>query len=916
MIPLSKIIKKASYLTSKEAALVEKAYDFAKKCHLGQERKSGEAYLNHPIRVVLILSEYVADAETICAALLHDVLEDCEVTLKNIKELFGDDVANLVAGVTKFNEEHFRGNNHLERKIETLRKLFTVMEKDIRVIIIKLCDRLDNMKTLNALSEEKQLAFAKETLNVYVKIADRLCMQRMRNELEVLCTYYLDRDLYTKYLVAKKNCLANKKLMQLIIDSLREKDREKIIKKIRFLPMEICDFKGEIYDKNDYFCTITTKSTEDCYKTVFYIHSLWESIRTSFNDFINRPKINGHRAIYSKVLTNTEVKINFRINTQEWETYYVNGITTYCFSRKDKKRLDWMKKLEDINNQTKGHSNLYWKGLQNDILKNTILVYGNNDEGVILPENATALDAAFYMYKEKTLFLEKILINNKPVPLFYKLSNNDVINCTFNKKETAHYQWLDYIETIIAKGFIQDFLHKKEKEKKIKIGKELLQNEFLKHEKGFINEISDTEIERVLSLSTTSSLEKLYSSIGEGRITPEEAFIYFFPSEKKKKKKSSHKILVKLHKDAMLDVIALFPNTPDTGVRFSDCNKKGITQLMANVFLHSDLELEDLIKGIQRVNGVESVENENITEKRKANIFTAVLLTLWGLDPIFAHMLLNTGIPPLSFAALRFITIAILLGAVILVSLKKIKLQSKLSTMRWSFLLAIGFLIATSCTTYFSLANTLPSNYLIIVLMSIVIAHLIGLFKTKKRDSMSKMVANIIGVIIIIVLFIIFSKASISIQLITLSVPLFFIGYTLSIEQYRKTEEIEARSITALFLIHLVGSVLFLPILFVIQWHEIQVYQYILMISFFAIFSVIPYVLFAKKTREISHPLLIICFSIVVAVQIMIESSFMPEYTSILKLAALLLVTSLIVINNYSKKKGSIKFISQNILRR
>lgn len=919
MIPVSKLTKKVSYLTEKEIELVKKAYEFGKECHKEQLRKSGEPYFNHPIRVALILSEYIADAESLCTALLHDTLEDTGASSGEIKELFGDDIANLVSGITKFSAEHFRGNNHLESKIETLRKLFTVMEKDIRVIIIKLCDRLDNMKTLDALPQEKQLAFAKETLNVYVKIADRLCMQRLRNELETLCTYYLDKDLYHKFLVAKKKNLANKKLMQQVIESLKEKDRERIITKIRFVPIEISEFKKGIYDKNDYFCIVTTKSIEDCYKAVFYIHSLWESIRASFNDFINRPKINGHQALYSKVLTNTEGRIYFRISTQEWETYYVNGITTYCFSGKEKdnkKYPDWMKQLKEITNKTQGHSDSFWKSLQNEILQNTILVYGSNDEGLILPENATALDAAFYMNKEKTLFLKEIFVNNKSVPLFCKLKNNDVLKYSFDTKETAHYEWLDYIETITAKGFVQDFLQKKEKEKRINIGKELLQKEFIKHQKGFINEVSASEIDRVLKLSATQFLEEFYSTIGEGRITPEEAYIYFFPYEKKKKNKASHKISIYLHKDAMLDVIALFPNTPDTRIRFSECNTQGITKLMANLYMDSDLALKDLIKEIRRVNGVQSIEDVNVTEKRKANMFTTILLILWGLDPIFAHIILNTGVTPLSFAALRFISIAFMLGAVVLVSFKKIKLQARISTMHWSFFLSVGFLIATSYATYYALNSTLPSNYLIIVMFSVIIAHVIGLLKSKTPDFSNKITPNIIGGIAAIILFFFFSQTALPIQLLTLSVPLFFVGYTLSSEKYRKTEQIEARSVTALFFIHLAGAILFIPALFVMPWHEIHSYQYILMISFFAVFSVIPYALFSTKTREISHPLLIICFTGVVAIEIMVESNFVPNYTSILKLLALVLVTALIIFNNYSKKKRSIKFISQNILRR
>ncbi len=924
MIPLSKIVKKASYLSDKEILLLEKAYNFAKEHHKGQERKSGEPYFNHPIRTALILTEYLADIESICTALLHDTLEDTDASFEDIKQLCGEEIANLVAGVTKFGEEHFRGNNHLERKIETLRKLFTVMEKDIRVIIIKLCDRLDNMKTLDALSEDKQIAFSKETLNIYVKIADRLCMQRMRNELELLCTYYLDRDLYTKFLVAKKKCRANKKLRQSVINSLKEKDREKIISKIRFLPIEISDFKKGIYDKNDYFCAVTTKSTEDCYKAVFYIHSLWESIRKSFKDYINRPKINGHRALYSTVLTKSEARINFRISTRELETYYVNGITMRYFLEKNKKSkgeksLNWIKNLEEINKKTQGHSDSYWKGLQNDILKNTILVYGNNDEGIILPENATALDAAFYIHKGKTLFLDEIFVNNKAAPLFHKLNNNDVIKCTFDKKETAKYQWFNHIETIIAKGFIQDFLHKKEKEKKIKIGKELLQNEFIKHEKGFINEVSPSEIARVLNLGKVPSLEKLYSSIGEGRITPEEAYIYFFPYEKKKKKKSSHKISVTLYKDSMLDVIALFPNTPDTRIRLSECNTKGITKLTANVYLHSDLTLKDLIKSIQRVDGVKSVEDINITEKRKANIYTGLLAFLWGLDPILAYLLLKTGIQPLPFTALRFLTVTVFLGIVILFSMKKIKKQSRFSTWRISFGFSVIFLVATAYATYYSLSNTFPSNYLLILHLSILLTVIYDSMKKNIKKLFSKnSVFNISLIILGVLLFLYFNKANITTTITLLLVPILFSAYTLSTEKYCKTENIKARQTMMIFLFHFIGAVLLSPFIFTLSM-SFTFYQYILLITFFIVFCGISYLLYSAKVKEISNYILLSIFIIIGIADLIVESFFVPIHVTLLKLLYIVIIDTGIFYAIFKKTTSEKKkhgLVSQIILRR
>ena len=328
------------HMSEKDLAGVHEAYELGAKMHKDQKRRSGEPYFHHPVAVAIMLAGLGADADTIAAALLHDTLEDTPLTLAQIEQKFGKTVSELVDGVTKLTRVDIGEKPTLNEQIETLRKMFQVMQKDVRIIVIKLMDRLHNMQTAEFLPEEKRRALIKETMEVYVKIADRLSMQDVRDELESLCLALLEPDKYVLLNdLRQHNEERGGKVMQTMMQTLGKKRPDTLHhvalnyehKKWSKLQIQL-DMEGAAATGvSSLIIVFICKNTDDCYQMMGVLHQLWQRETLSFQDFINSPMINGYKGLHTTIILENGVRVRCKIRTKEMHEYAHKGISSLCF---------------------------------------------------------------------------------------------------------------------------------------------------------------------------------------------------------------------------------------------------------------------------------------------------------------------------------------------------------------------------------------------------------------------------------------------------------------------------------------------------------------------------------------------------------------------------------------------------------
>ncbi|MEM3374083.1 MAG: bifunctional (p)ppGpp synthetase/guanosine-3',5'-bis(diphosphate) 3'-pyrophosphohydrolase [Candidatus Woesearchaeota archaeon] len=460
----------ASYDKKADLKLIEKAYNFARKAHQGQKRESGKDYFEHPVSVAKILLEYKPDTATICAALLHDIVEETEYNLEDIKKEFGEEVASLVEGETKTNKASFESPE--DYTAENWRKLLLATIKDFRVILIKLADRLSNMRTLKYLREDKQQRIAKETLEIYAPIAHKLGLYNLKGELEDLSLRYLKPDIYQyiKNKVNEKRAEREKKA-KLIMDMIKKKLNESNIEFLevsgrakyfysiyRKMILEKRSFE-EIYDL--IAVRIIVKTIPDCYRVLAEIHQLWKPIPGRFKDYIAVPKSNGYQSLHTDVVTPFNTICEVQIRTLEMHQVAKYGVAAhwrYKGTERDKafdKRIAW---LEQVLEWKKNAPSEFLDSLKVDLFENEIVVFTPKGDPIILPENATPVDFAFEVHSKIGETCSKAQVNKKLVPLDYKLKSGDVVYIITNPNAKPSRNWLSFVVTNKAKQKIRSAL--------------------------------------------------------------------------------------------------------------------------------------------------------------------------------------------------------------------------------------------------------------------------------------------------------------------------------------------------------------------------------------------------------------------------------------------------------------------------
>ncbi len=521
----------------KDIELITKAYLFAYEKHFGVKRLTNEDYIEHPLNVAYILTGVYADMATICAALLHDVLEDCDVTEEELTEKFGSEITSLVAGVTKINKLNFTGEN--EAMIANHRKIIVGLSEDVRVIIIKLADRLHNMRTLWVLSEDKQKSKARETLEILTPIAHRLGMSQIKSELEDLSLRYLKPDVYYSIVemlnqTKKERDDAVKNMMEKVSNLLFQhgiknevKGRAKSIYSI-YKKLDTGRKFSDIYDLLALRVFVDTE--QECYQVLGILHSRYRPIPKRFKDFIAMPKTNMYQSLHTTVFGMDGNIFEIQIRTYEMDKIAEYGIASH-WSYKEKgktqsmqstmeQKLQFFRSIIELKN-TETNDEEFVDSVKKDVFKDTIYVFTPKGDVIELPNGSTPIDFAYRVHTEIGDKMVGAIINGNIVPLDYQLKDDDIIKINVNKSsEGPSKEWLNIVKTVQAKNKIRSFFNRNDKASHLKRGEELISKE-LKKQKLLFNEFFSSEnLNKILDEVKCTNIEELYINVGNNKLAP------------------------------------------------------------------------------------------------------------------------------------------------------------------------------------------------------------------------------------------------------------------------------------------------------------------------------------------------------------------------------------------------------------
>jgi len=552
-VDVTSLLQKAKeYLPADKLALVEAAYEFALRAHEGQVRKSGEPYLEHPLQTAMMLADLQLDASTLAAALLHDVPEDCDISLDEIEAGLGPEVARLVAGVTKLGKVSWQSEGEAkatkerlaswEPQAENLRRMLIAMAEDIRVVFIKLADRLHNMRTLGALSPRKRRAIAKETLEIYAPLAHRLGMWEAKWQLEDLAFRYLEPRQYHRiaHLVATRRTQRESFITEAINIIKQELDKAGIRAEVSGRPKHIYSISGKMEkytvqgkdfnDIHDLFALrVLVNTVSDCYNALGAIHGLWHPFPEEFNDFIANSKDNGYQSLHTTVMCCGVAPLEVQIRTYDMHRVAEYGVAAhwrYKEGRADDKyfadKIAWLRQL--IQWQAQLSSEQFLESVKTDIFIDQVFVYTPKGEIKGLPKGATPLDFAFRIHTELGYRCIGAKVNGRLVPLSYELKNGDIVEIKASKGARApSLDWLNpdlgCIKTSHAREKIRQWFRKQERAVNIERGKQLLEKELKRLGIGLANP------EEAMRPFNYGSLDDFFASLGYGGITPRQVVL-------------------------------------------------------------------------------------------------------------------------------------------------------------------------------------------------------------------------------------------------------------------------------------------------------------------------------------------------------------------------------------------------------
>ena len=579
-----------TYITDEnELSVIDKAYKYAYEKHFGQKRLTGEEYIIHPLNVAYILTRISADYETLSAALLHDVVEDCGVSVSEIEESFGHNIAILVDGVTKINKLNLSGTT--EALINNQRKILVGLSEDVRVIIIKLADRLNNMQTLFVHSEKKQKETARETLDILTPIADRLGINSIKQDLEELCLRYLKPDEYYD-IVEKLNATKAErdnsvaKMIESVSDLLNKHDikheifgRSKSIYSIH-KKLEKGKRFSEIYDLLALRILVDTE--QDCYQALGIIHSKFRPKPKRFKDYIAMPKTNMYQSLHTTVFGIDGQLYEIQIRTYEMDRVAEYGIASH-WSYKEKgsvkavmqnemeQKLQFFRAIMDLKKEQENPED-FVNTVKEEVFHNTIYVFTPLGDVIELPNGSTPVDFAYKVHTNVGDKTTGAIVNSNMVPLDYKLKSDDIVKIiTNNNSAGPSREWLNFVQTTHAKNKIKSFFNRVNKEENLKKGEEILSKELRKQKISNDEFFDEEKFKKLLSDLKFNSANELYGNLGSGKISINTIMDNFLKKEVSKEEKILEKAAKGSQKQSSSNSLIGVAGIDDIKVNLASC---------------------------------------------------------------------------------------------------------------------------------------------------------------------------------------------------------------------------------------------------------------------------------------------------------------------------------------------------------
>jgi GTP pyrophosphokinase len=544
--------KVLEYSPKVDLDLLRRAYIFSAKVHQGQVRLSGEPYLSHPLEVAGILADMKLDAASVAAGLLHDTLEDSYTTLDELKSGAGEEVASLVDGVTKI--AHIEFSSQKEEQAENFRKMILAMAKDIRIVLIKLADRLHNMRTLEFHQPVKRMVIAEETLDIYAPLAQRLGIDWLRTELEKHSFSNLKPDLYKKIAdYVRANQKETDRYIQKVIGIIsgkigeaairaevkgRTKSEYGIYKKMEVQNLSI----DQVYDIIGFRIIVDTLG--ECYAVLGFIHALWRPVPGRFKDYIALPKANGYQALHTAVIGPYGERMEVQIRSRDMDRVAEEGIAAHWRykegrtdkgaspdEQKEEERFAWLRQLLEWQRDLQD-PNEFLDTVKVDLFPDEVYVFTPKGDVKRFPNGATPIDFAYSVHTDVGNRCSGSKVNGKLVPLRYRLRNGDIIEILTSTSQKPSKDWLDLVVTARARNKIRHVIHQEERNQSINLGRDLLEREFRKVGMSYQRTVKTGEIKHALNELNIKSLETLLSQVGYGKISSRGVLKKLVPPDK------------------------------------------------------------------------------------------------------------------------------------------------------------------------------------------------------------------------------------------------------------------------------------------------------------------------------------------------------------------------------------------------
>ena len=548
MLRITDILDKTqSFLPVEELEMIEKAYIYSATVHQGQVRLSGEPYLTHPMEVAGILADIKMDAATIISGLLHDTVEDTLTTTEQLEKEFGKDVAFLVGGLTKLSRISFGSQE--ERQAENFRKMILAMSADIRILVVRLADRIHNMRTLQYQPPDRRIYIARETIDVYAPLANRLGINWMKMELEDLAFQYISPDAYKElsmrvdktnesrnhYTEEVRNIIASE-LEKMSIKGEVEGRAKHLYGVYKKMHEQHINF-DEVYDLIAFRVIIDSEKEKSCYEVLSIVHALWKPVPGRFKDYIAMPKANNYQSLHTAVIGPYGERVEIQIRTKNMHEWAEKGIAAHwrykegrAYKNNEENQIKKLREVLEIQQEIKNPKE-FMSNLKLALFPEEVYVFTPNGDVKAFPKGATPIDFAYSIHTDVGNQCIGAKVNRNIVPLKYELHNGDRVEIITKAGHHPSKDWLKYVVTSRAISKIRNWINLEEKKSSLVLGRDLLEKEFKRHSLKFGNYIKSDEIKKVFKEYSVNSLDDLISLVGYGQISPRQVVNYFLSED-------------------------------------------------------------------------------------------------------------------------------------------------------------------------------------------------------------------------------------------------------------------------------------------------------------------------------------------------------------------------------------------------